>query len=150
MQVANLTILPALEATTGIPTGISTDFTKPFISQLKINGTPAVHVFVAYFYSVVIYTCLIIPLTSLRPLSIPCKFPMAKLYRDIDEVHTMLMRLHGTAGGGPLPGISSANLIPSFTSMSFKPKKVRLALCHGEPFHSSRPPALSTELCAFL
>lgn len=55
------------------------------------------------------------------------------------------MRLHSAAGGGPLPGISSANLIPSFTSMSFKPKKVRLALCHGEPFHSSRPPGLSTE-----
>ena len=38
MQVTNLTFLPALEATTGIPTGLSTDFTKPFISQLKING----------------------------------------------------------------------------------------------------------------
>ncbi len=39
-QVTNMTFLPALEATTGIPTGISTDFTKPFISQLKINGEP--------------------------------------------------------------------------------------------------------------
>ena len=37
-QVTNLIFLPALEATTGIPTGLSTDFTKPFISQLKING----------------------------------------------------------------------------------------------------------------
>jgi len=27
-------------------------------------------------------------------------------------------------GGGPLPGIGNQNLIPSFTSMSFKPKKV--------------------------
>lgn len=45
MQVTNLTILPALEATTGIPTGISTDFTKPFISQLKINGAIAEHVY---------------------------------------------------------------------------------------------------------
>lgn len=41
-QVTNMTFLPALEATTGIPTGISTDFTKPFISQLKINGEPHV------------------------------------------------------------------------------------------------------------
>ena len=40
VQVTNMTFLPALEATTGIPTGISTDFTKPFISQLKINGAP--------------------------------------------------------------------------------------------------------------
>ena len=39
-QVTNMTFLPALEATTGIPTGMSTDFTKPFISQLKINGEP--------------------------------------------------------------------------------------------------------------
>ena len=43
MQVTNLTFLPALEATTGIPTGLSTDFTKPFISQLKINGEPYGH-----------------------------------------------------------------------------------------------------------
>ena len=42
-QVTNLTFLPALEATTGIPTGLSTDFTKPFISQLKINGEPHDH-----------------------------------------------------------------------------------------------------------
>ena len=38
-----MTFLPALEATTGIPTGVSTDFTKPFISQLKINGELPVH-----------------------------------------------------------------------------------------------------------
>ena len=38
--MTNLTFLPSLEATTGIPTGLSTDFTKPFISQLKINGEP--------------------------------------------------------------------------------------------------------------
>lgn len=43
VQVTNLTFLPALEATTGIPTGLSTDFTKPFISQLKINGEPYGH-----------------------------------------------------------------------------------------------------------
>ena len=42
-QVTNMTFLPALEATTGIPTGMSTDFTKPFISQLKINGEPHAH-----------------------------------------------------------------------------------------------------------
>jgi hypothetical protein len=40
------------------------------------------------------------------------------------------MRLHGAAGGGPLPGISSDKLIPSFTSMGFKPKKVRLHCLH--------------------
>ena len=44
-QVTNMTFLPALEATTGIPTGISTDFTKPFISQLKINGEPHIQPF---------------------------------------------------------------------------------------------------------
>ena len=42
-QVTNMTFLPALEATTGIPTGISTDFTKPFVSQLKINGEAPAH-----------------------------------------------------------------------------------------------------------
>ena len=51
VQVSNLTVLPALEATTGIPTGISTDFTKPFVSQLKINGKYAfiaVSIFLLY------------------------------------------------------------------------------------------------------
>ena len=34
------------------------------------------------------------------------------------------------AGGGPLPGFgaSNKNLIPSFTSLSFKPKKVQTVL----------------------
>ncbi|CAK0786336.1 hypothetical protein CVIRNUC_009549 [Coccomyxa viridis] len=64
VQVTNLTFLPALEATTGIPTGLSTDFTKPFISQLKING------------------------------------------------------------GGPMPGFGAQDKVASFSSTTFKPKKV--------------------------
>lgn len=48
----------------GIPTGASTDFTQPFISQLKING------------------------------------------------------------GGPVLGIGAQNAVPSFASLSMKPKKV--------------------------
>ncbi|CAL8464142.1 g3677 [Coccomyxa elongata] len=38
IQVNALDFLPNLEAITGIPTGTSADFTKPFISQLKVSG----------------------------------------------------------------------------------------------------------------
>ena len=37
-QVQQLSFLPYLEVVAGIPTGASTDFQQPFISQLKING----------------------------------------------------------------------------------------------------------------
>ena len=37
-QVQQLSFLPYLEVIAGIPTGASTDFQQPFISQLKING----------------------------------------------------------------------------------------------------------------
>ncbi len=67
MQVTNLTILPALEALTGIPTGISTDFTKPFISQLKINGELAAHGSSVYLHITVTCAHRTIPLT-LKPL----------------------------------------------------------------------------------
>ncbi|EIE24891.1 hypothetical protein COCSUDRAFT_65584 [Coccomyxa subellipsoidea C-169] len=64
IQVSALDFLPSLESITGIPTGTSADFTKPFISQLKISG------------------------------------------------------------GGPIPGVGSQNTLPSFSSITFKPKKV--------------------------
>ncbi|KAK9918030.1 hypothetical protein WJX75_000687 [Coccomyxa subellipsoidea] len=64
IQVNALDFLPALESVTGIPTGTSADFTKPFISQMKVSG------------------------------------------------------------GGPIPGVGSQNTLASFSSMTFKAKKV--------------------------